>query len=74
MFIGLDSSGCMMRICARTLFSFYIDSEIKFKDFVYTNFAVNDRSTVPYCICLTSENNIELYDSRPRKHYTLESF
>ncbi|KAK9694338.1 Rough deal protein C-terminal region [Popillia japonica] len=65
MFIGLDSSGCMMRICARTLFSFYIDSEIKFKDFVYTNFAVNDRSTVPYCICLTSENNIELYDSRP---------
>ncbi|KRT83238.1 hypothetical protein AMK59_4249 [Oryctes borbonicus] len=65
MFIGLDSNGSLVRICGRTLFYFYIKSEPLFKDFIYITFGVNESCTGPYCLCVTHENNIQLYDSFP---------
>ncbi|GJQ66621.1 hypothetical protein Trydic_g4593 [Trypoxylus dichotomus] len=65
MFIGLDSNGSLVRICARTLLYFYIKNETIFKDFIYIFFDVSEYSTRPYCLCVTHENNIQLYDSFP---------
>lgn len=67
MFIGLNAGGELLRICARTLFLFYIKTETLFKDFLYSSITLKDSNTKPYCLCVTEDNDIQLYDSHPSK-------